>query len=140
MSSAYHIDPEHNLVLVRPAGRFTETAFIQLCRTIYDDPDRRPHFSSIWDARAIDELVMDAEVIPMYRAFLAENADRVTQGQVAIVTDREIATTFASMLIQVGKNRVGAYEIFSSLASAAAWMGVPPEALSNPPAPRRVGA
>jgi len=126
MPSAYHIDPEHNLVLVRPAGRFTETAFIQLCRTLYDDPDRSPYYSVIWDVRAIDELVMDAAVIPMYRDFLAENADRLTQGPVAIVTDREIATTFASMLIEVGKNRVGAYEIFSSLASAAAWVGVAP--------------
>jgi len=76
MSSTYYVDPDRDLVLVRPTGRFTETVLIELCRAIYDDPDREPHFSTVWDARAIDELVMGAEVIPMYRAFLAENAER----------------------------------------------------------------
>jgi hypothetical protein len=138
--STYAVDPHFGFVLVRPAGRFTEEAFIELCRAVYDDPDRQPHYSAIWDARGIDELVMDADVIPMYKRFLRENAHRVTQGQVAIVSDRELATTFASMLIEVGRSRVGAFELFETLDAAARWIGIPPQAIADLPAPRRVDA
>jgi hypothetical protein len=138
MPPTYYVDPDRRLVLTRPTGRFTETTLIALCQAIYDDPDREPQFSTVWDVREVDELVMDASVIPMYRAFLAENAGRITQGQIAVITDREMATTFASMLIEIGRAKVGAYEIFSDLPSAATWLDVPTEALSDPPAPRPV--
>jgi len=138
MPSAYHIDPEQAFILVRPTGRVTEQTFIQLCRAFYNDPDRAPEFSVIWDTRDIDELVMDADVIPNYKAFLRENEDRLTQGPIAIVADRALTTTFASMLIQVGNERVGTYEMFTTLEAAAEWIGVPSAALTDLPTPRRV--
>ena len=138
MPSTYHVDPEQELILVRPTGRFTEEEFIQLCRALYDDPDREPQFAVIWDTRDIDELVMDADVIPEYKSFLRENEDRLTQGPIAIIADRALTRTFASMLTQVGNKHVGAYEIFSTPDEAAQWIGLPDTALSDLPTPRRV--
>jgi hypothetical protein len=138
MPSTYHVDPEQELILVRPTGRFTETAFIQLCRALYDDPDREPSFSVIWDTRDIDELVMDADVIPEYKTFLRENEDRLTQGPIAIIADRALTKTFASMITQVGNELVGACEIVSTPDEAAQWLDIPNSALSDLPTPRRV--
>ena len=138
MPSTYHVDPEQELILVRPTGRFTEEEFIQLCRALYDDPDRTPQFAVIWDTRAVDELVMDADVIPEYKTFLRENEDRLTQGPIAIIADRALTKTFASMLTQVGREHVGACEVVSTPEEAARGVDLPDTALSNLPAPRRV--
>lgn len=138
MPSTYHVDPEQEFIFVRPTGRFTDKAFIQLCRVLYDDPDREPRFAVIWDTRDIDELVMDADVIPEYKAFLRENEDRLTQGPIAIIADRALTTTFASMLTQVGKKYVGKYEIVSTPEEATRWIGLPNAALFDLPTPRRV--
>lgn len=138
MPSPYHIDPEHELILVRPTGRVNEDTFLQLCRALYDDSTRDPQFSVVWDTRSVDELVMDADIIPDFKAFLRENEHRLTQGPVAIVAERPLTRTFASMLIQVGKEYVGPYEIVSSLEEAARQIGVAEAALSNLSSSRRI--
>ena len=140
MPSPHHVDPEHELILVRPTGRVIEETFLQLCRALYDDPDRDPRFSVVWDTRSIDALVMDADVIPDFKAFLRENEHRLTQGPVAIVAERPLTRTFASMLIQVGSEHVGPYKIVATLEEAAQGIGVSKIALTNFSTSQRIDA
>ena len=111
MASPYRVDPQHDLILVCPTGVFSETEFISLLRAIYDDPDREPHFSAVWDTRFIDELSMGVRVIPMYRRFLAENAARMTEGNICIITGWDTARTFASMLIRLAAPDAPTYKV-----------------------------
>jgi hypothetical protein len=129
MACAYCVDPGDELVLFRPTGRFTETNFIALCRAAYDDSRRRSHFAHVWDTRAIDELIMDATVISMYRELLVEKADRVTEGKVAVIATRALTRTFASMLIQVSKDHPATFRLFGQVEAAAEWVGVSTSAL-----------
>lgn len=139
METAYHVDPQRELILVRPTGRFSETTFIELCRAIYDDPEREPHFSALWDTRAIDELIMDASVIPMYKNFLSENEHRVAEGRIAIVTDKGMAETFAKMLTEVVEAPAPTYRVFHGVEPAAEWLGVSAEELAEYPVLRDRG-
>lgn len=133
MAHAYRVEAEDALVLFRPTGRFNETDFIDLSRAAYDDPRRKPHFAHVWDTRAIDELVMDADVISMYRNLLTENADRITQGKVAVIATRGLTRTFASMLIQVSTDHPATFRLFEHGEAAAAWIGIPESDLTNVP-------
>jgi hypothetical protein len=139
MASSYRVDPQHDLILVCPTGVFSETEFISLLESIYDDPDREPHFSAVWDTRFIDELAMGVQVISMYRTFLAENADRVTEGKIAIITGWDTARTFASMLIRLVEPGAPTYRVVDTRDAAAAWMDLPTEALSTFPTPPTEG-
>jgi len=131
MACSYRVDPEHRLVLFRPSGRFTESDFLDLCRAAYEHPERTPQFAHVWDARFIDELVMNANVIPLYREFLAENKPRITEDQVAVIATRPMTETFASMLVQIGEHQSATFRLFSTPEAAAEWLGRPVEALSH---------
>jgi hypothetical protein len=133
MTCAYHVNPEHQLVIFRPTGQFTETTFIDLCRAAYTDPTREPHFAHVWDTRNIDELVMDVDVIPMYRTLLEEHQNQITEGKVAIVTTRIVTQTFASMLIQVDHRGPATFQLFEAMEAAAEWVGLPMQALEDIP-------
>lgn len=131
MACSYRVDPEHQLVLFRPSGQFTERDFIALCRAAYAHPDRTPQCAHVWDTRFIDELVMNANVIPMYRDFLAENRTRITEDKVAVIATRPMTETFASMLVQIGEHESATFRLFDSLEAAAEWLDRPVEALSD---------
>jgi hypothetical protein len=133
MSTAYHVDPEYEVVLYRPAGRFTESDFIALLRAAWSDPIREPHFAHVWLTHAVDELAMDATVIPMYRDLLAAHDEQITTGKVAVVTTRALTRRFASMVIQVGRRHRGTFRIFEAVDAAAEWTGVPVEVLTKGP-------
>lgn len=133
MASSYRVDPQHDLILVCPTGVFSETEFISLLRAIYDDPDREPHYSAVWDTRFIDELSMGVRVIPMYRRFLAENSDRVTEGDICVITGWDTARRFASMLIRLAAPSAPTYKVVESRGAAAEWLDRPPEVFSGLP-------
>jgi hypothetical protein len=130
MHCAYKVDPRHELVLLRPTGRFAETDFIETCRAFYDHPDREPAFAHVWDARSIDELVMNVDVIALYREFLEENQERATEGPVAVITTRSMTETFATMFIQVSGVQAATYLICDSVEEAAEELDVPLAALT----------
>jgi hypothetical protein len=129
----YHVDADHSVVLFRPTGQFTEHDLIALIEAALDDPRRTPQFVHVWDTRDIDELVMDADVITMYRTFLDENAARITQEKVAIVATRTLTRTFASMLAQVSGQHPATFRLFDDLEAAAGWVGVPSPVLTDVP-------
>jgi hypothetical protein len=133
MARTYCVDPEHQLVLLRPTGRFTERDFIALCRAAYAHPDRTPQYAHVWDTRFIDELVMDVDVISMFRDFLADTEARATEGKVAVITTRVMTETFASMLIQIGEQRPATFQLFTTVPAAAEWLELPAEALADDP-------
>jgi hypothetical protein len=128
---AYHINVDHAFVLFRPTGQFTECDLINLIQAVFDDPRRSPTFTHVWDTRAIDKLVMDADVISMYRNLIDENVDRIPEEKVAVVASRAVTRTFASMLIQVSKEHPATFQLFERLEGAADWIGVPPAALTT---------
>lgn len=130
---AYHIDVDHDFVLFRPTGQFTERDLINLIQAAFEDPRRSPDFTHVWDTQAIDELVMDADVISMYRNLLDENADRITEDKVAVIASRAVTRTFASMLIQVSKEHPATFQLFERMEGAADWIEVPTSALTAIP-------
>ena len=127
---AYHINLHHNFVLFRPTGQFTERDLIDLMQAAFDDPRRSPTFAHVWDTQAIDELVMDADVISMYKNLLDDSADQVTEEKVAVIASRAVTRTFASMLIQVSTQHPATFELFERAEGAADWIGVPVSALT----------
>ena len=133
MPLAFHVAPEYQLVLFRPIGRLTESDFITLCRAAYTHPDRSPDFVHFWDTRAIDELVMNVSVIPMYRNFLAEHEHQITTGRVAVVSGRSMTRTFAFMLANAAKRMQATIRLFDDVETAADWVDLPPDALTNVP-------
>jgi hypothetical protein len=138
MSSTYHIDPDRGLILVRLASTLTEATFLDTCRAVYNDPERDPAFSTVWDGRSIDEIAVGASIIPMYKEFLQENTDRLTRNRVALIANRDVVATFASMLAEISKTHVAQHKLFESMEAAAEWVDVPAEVLSNYPDSRRV--
>lgn len=130
---AYHINLDHNFVLFRPTGQFTERDLIDLIQAVFEDPRRNPSFVHVWDTQAIDELVMDADVISMYRNLLDDNADRITEEKVAVIASRAVTRTFASMLIQVSKQHPATFQLFERAEVAADWVGIPASALTAVP-------
>lgn len=134
MNCAYHVSVDQAAVLFRPAGRFTEVEFIQLLRVALADPRRSRQFAHIWDTREIDELVMDSDVISMYRTLLNENVDRLAQEKVAIIAKRPLTRTFSSMLARVSPRHPAVFQLFETMESAADWVGVSASALTNIPA------
>lgn len=133
MACAYHVNSEHEFVLLRPTGEFTESEFIDLSRAVWTHPDRKPHFSHIWDTRPIDKLIMNASVIPMYRDFLSEHKEQEPKGKVAIVTTRTMIRTFALMLVQIGRLDRLTLQPFSDMETAAEWVDLPVEVLTEIP-------
>lgn len=131
MACAYHVDAEHELILIRPTGRFEGGDFVDLCRAVYEDDRRDPGFAHVWDTRAVDELVMDADVIPKYREFLAEYEAQATEGKVPILATRAVTRTFASMIVQVSKERPATFRLFDDVDAVAEWVGVPASALTH---------
>lgn len=130
MACAYHVNPEHEFVLLRPTGEFTESEFLALTRAVWSHPDREPHFSHVWETRPIDKLVMNASVIPMYRDFLDEHEGQETVGKVAIVTTRALIRTFALMIVQIGHLDRLTLRPFSDMATAAEWVHLPLDVLT----------
>jgi len=131
--AVYHVNVEHAFVLFRPTGRFAERDLIHLIQTVLEDPRRTPQFTHVWDTRDIDELVMDADVISMYRDLLTEKEDRITRGKIAIVATRTLTRTFASMLIQVSRKHPGVFRLFEGMEAVAEWVGVPTSSLTSIP-------
>jgi hypothetical protein len=131
MPCVYKVNRRHEFVLLRPSGRFTETDFIETCRAYYDHPDREPTFAHLWDGRSIDELVMNVDVIALYRDFLEENEERATVGDVVVIATRSMTETFATMLIQVSDLQAATYRLCRSLEEAADALGVPLAALRD---------
>jgi hypothetical protein len=129
----YHVNVDHSIVLLRPVGRFTEHDLIILLRTVLDDARRTPQFNHVWDTRDIEELVMDADVISMYRDLLTDHEDRITRGKIAIVATRTLTRTFASMLIQVSRKHPGVFRLFEGMEAVAEWVGVPTSSLTSIP-------
>ncbi len=133
MSSSYHLNAEHALVLIRATGRFTESDLETLLRSVYDDPRHTPRFNHLWDSRAIDELVVDVDVIDTYRELLDEYEDQMSRGKVAVVAARTLTRTFASMLIQVGAKHPATFRVFDDMEGAAGWIGVPMSVTTDVP-------
>jgi hypothetical protein len=131
MSCAYKVDCRHELVLIRPTGRFSEAEFIGACRACYGHPDREPTFAHVWDTRFIDELVMDVGVISQFRDFLAANQERATEGTVLVIATRSVPETFATMLGQVSDLQATTYRLCGSAEEAADVLGVPVAALTT---------
>jgi len=131
--TCYHVNVEHTVVLLRPKGRFAEGDLIDLLQAVLEDSRRRPSFTHVWDTRDIDELVMDADVISMYRTLLDENTDRLEQEKVAIVATRPLTRTFSSMLAQTSRQHPAAFQLFETLKTAAEWVGVPASVLTSIP-------
>jgi hypothetical protein len=129
----YHVNVDHSIVLLYPVGRFTERDLILLLRAVLNDDRRTPQFNHVWDTRDIDELVMDVEVISMYRDLLMEHEGRITRGKIAIVATRTLTRTFASMLIQVRRKHPGSFRLFEGMEAVAEWVGVPPSVLTSVP-------
>ncbi|HKL88306.1 MAG TPA: hypothetical protein VJ884_04810 [Salinibacter sp.] len=133
MACAFHVNPDHQFVLLRPAGEFTESEFIALSKAVWTHPDREPHFTHLWDTRPIEKLVMNASVIPMYRTFRAEHEEQETVGKVAIVTTRPNVRTFALMIVQIGKLDRLTLQPFSNMEAAAGWADLPLRVLTEIP-------
>lgn len=133
MGSFYHLDTEHELALFRATGRFTESDLVELLRSVYEDPCHTPTFDHVWDSRGIEKLVVDADVIGMYRDLLDEYEGQISRGKVAVVAVRTLTRTFTSMLIGVGANHPATFQVFPDMEAAAAWIGVPPSATTDVP-------
>lgn len=131
MSCALKVDSRHELVLIRPSGRFTEAEFIETCRAFYAHPDREPTFSHVWDSRFIDELVMKVDVIALYRNFLEANRERATVGDVAVIASRSLTETFATMLVEVSGLPAATYRLYDSAEEVAEELGVPLAVLTD---------
>ena len=129
----YHVNVDHSVVVLRPVGRFTERDLTALLQAVLDDARRTPQFDHVWDTRDIDELVMDADVISMYRTLLDENEARITRRKVAIVATRTLTRTFAAMLAQVSRKHPGTFQFFEGMEAVAEWTGVPDAALTSIP-------
>jgi hypothetical protein len=135
MSYSFYVNNEYEFVLIRPWGEFTEDEFIDVSRAFYNHPTREPDFAHIWDTQSIDRLVMDANVIDMYRAFLAENSDRSSSDRVAIIATRTMVETLSRMLAELNRQQTNQeISFFNDLASAASWLGLPLEVLTDIPA------
>ena len=131
MSCTFKVDPRHELVLLRPTGRFTEAEFIEVCHACYDHPDREPTFAHVWDTRSIDELVMDVDVISEFRDFLTVNQERATKSTVLVIATRSVTETFATMLVQVSELQAATYRLCRSVEEAADALGVPVAVLTT---------
>jgi broad specificity phosphatase PhoE len=134
MSYAYHVDPDHGLVLVRPSGQFTDDELIEVFRRFLQHPDRDPDFDHVWDTSSLDELVVDVGVIDKYRSVLDEHAERVGDGRVAVVAHRETTRMLATMLFSLGNGqRQRTQRIFETLEQVADWLELPVSVLTGIP-------
>lgn len=135
MSYVYHVDSEYGLVVIRPAGRFTGDQLIDIFRDVLQNPDREPDYDHVWDTSALKTLVVDVEVIDMYRSVLDKHAEQIGNGRVAVVARRETTRTLATMLFSVGEEDQGreTQRIFESLEQAADWLGLPVSVLVRIP-------
>lgn len=139
MAYAYCIDRRYSVVVVRPSGQFTESQFIELLRAMYNDPDRDPSFCHVWDTRSIHELTMDVDVIPRYKAFLGEHEEEVVGGQVAIIATHATTRLFATMLMEINERETTqTVQLFADVESAAEWLDVPEQTISDVPEDRWV--
>jgi len=134
MPYAYYIAEEYSVVIIRPFGRFDETEFMDALRVVYGHPRRTSEFTNVWDTRSIEELTMDTPVISMYKSFLQENADGVTEGRVAIIASRSTIRLFSSMLKGINEQRVRQQvHLVQTPEAAADWLEIPEEVLSDVP-------
>ena len=134
MSYAFYVDEAHEFVLIRATGTFTETEFVDASKAFYKHPDRKPHFAHVWDARSIDELVMDVTVIEMYNSFLEEYGELSTEGKVAVIVSRTMTEVLSRMLIEINKKWTEqTHRIFQDLEPAAEWLEIPLDAFLDVP-------
>lgn len=134
MGYSYYVDEDYGVAVIRPKGRFDETEFMEVLKSVYGHPERTSAFAHVWDARDIDELTMGTDVIAQYKSFLKENPSLVSGGRVAVIATSSTTRLFSSMLRGINEQWARqSVQILHTKEAAAEWLDVPVDILRDIP-------
>lgn len=124
------------VAFIRLYGRVDGSDLIASIRSVLTSDDWSRGNSTLWDGRAITELVVSPEDVADIALLAEELSHRRGTGKTAVVTYRDIDLMMAELL-QHTLPFFGPFRTFYRLADAASWLDVPVAEL--PPTSRGSG-
>ena len=116
------IDTTRMLGLTRLSGVVRGHDFIRAMEELYHHPDWRPGLPALWDARTIEQLLIDPSDVQHIVATLQTLEPLIGGGRAAFVVPRDIDYMMARLLIYKGTNPVRERRTFSHVEPALEWL------------------
>lgn len=131
----YRIDPAHRLAVVRLRGTLTGAELVEAVSALLLDPAWVPTFDSVWDARAVAELVLEPDDIARLGALTERLLDRMGPSRTAAIIRGEVDQMAAQLFQRTNTHHPDAEtRLFLRPGPAADWLGIPVGLIG--PAPR----
>lgn len=123
MSYLCRVLPEHHLGVALLSGPLTVDDFHGVLDRLYGNPNWKPGFDALWDARAVTELVLDEQDVAAIVRHFQRLADRKGPGRTAFVVPREVDYAIARLLIWLTRNERRQRKALRDMEEALAWLG-----------------
>lgn len=123
MKSGYQVFPAERTCYVWLKGLIEGADLIRAAQALYADPAVEPDFNVLWDASAIDELVLDIEGFTGMKDAL-QRLRPLAGGKGAIVAKRDIVRIAAEYFRVVLTTPTREVRVFRSTDEALAWFEV----------------
>ena len=124
MTFRYAIEPARQFCYIQIGGTVHGTALSAVAEQVYADPEMQPHFDVLWDASDIAEIVMNLDDFRSFRARVIALRGASAPGRGAIVAARDAVRSTAEYMKMTLRTDVRGVEVFYTLPSAMAWLGI----------------
>ncbi len=131
---AYRVSvlPEHRLGILRLVGNAGAGDILAALARLVGDPKWEPAFDAVWDCRSVDMLGLEPEDLQDIAGLVRTISERRGTGRRAIIVRNELEADLAHLVNRMAKGSVDReVRSFRLAPAAAAWLGVPAEALEE---------
>lgn len=122
MTLEYEIDSKRQLAVAVLSGSVTAEDYLDAMTQVYNDPRRKPGYSTVWDCRGIEELIIGGEGVKRIIDATFRLREQMGAGKAAFVVPREIDETMAKLLIWRTRSEGRDRKTFATLDEAMAWI------------------
>lgn len=116
------VSPEHRVGVVRFSGAIDGGTMLRALDALYDGETWVPCFNEVWDYRPVSQLAIDPGEAAQILRRMDELADRLGEGQTAVIAPRAVEAHFAYMLFVRSTCTLRERRIFARLEDALAWL------------------
>ena len=126
----------HRLAVVHLRGTLSGAELAEAVAAVLLDPAWEPTFASVWDSRAVAELVLEPDDVARLGALTERLLDRMGPARTAAVIRGDVDRMAAQLFQRTNAHHPGAEtRLFHQPEPAADWLGVPVGLLDPPPGP-----
>lgn len=130
MACYVHVLPTSKLGLVTGHGHVTGGELADACVDLVHEAAWETGFDEVWDLSDSSEIDVSPDEFDDLVSCTRAYADRVGHNRVAFVTTRDAVTPLLRLFERLTEDLDRTYQTVRTRAEAAAWLGLPPEALT----------